>query len=228
MAPEMLERRGDARSDVYSLGVVLYECLTGDVPFKGDTEWEVLRKHESEAPAYPVGMAEADRRILERCLAKDPAMRFQDASELLRALQAPGALGESLVIPAANGRPTPRPAPRPTRLPPPPPRDVAPARARDPKHSPYTMPWSEARPGRGVLGGAVHLVFRVLEAVIMMVLLPVRVISMGLGNGLILLLQLPFRLVALVLQLMGYVIMAAVVLAILTGLLYLIAMFAGA
>jgi serine/threonine-protein kinase len=53
MAPEMLQRKGDARSDVYSLGAMLFEVLSGRAPFQGDSEWEVLRKHESEAVVFP-------------------------------------------------------------------------------------------------------------------------------------------------------------------------------
>ena len=53
MAPEMMQRVGDARSDIYSLGIILYECLVGDVPFKGDSEWQVLRKHEHDSPEFP-------------------------------------------------------------------------------------------------------------------------------------------------------------------------------
>jgi len=61
MAPEMLQRIGDTRSDIYSLGVILYECLTGDVPFKGDTEWQVLRKHETETPEFPPVVEDRER-----------------------------------------------------------------------------------------------------------------------------------------------------------------------
>ena len=86
MAPEMLQRKGDVRSDIYSLGVILFECLTGDVPFKGDSEWEVLRKHESAAPEFPDTVAPAHRSVLERCLAKDPDARYQRVADLLEAL----------------------------------------------------------------------------------------------------------------------------------------------
>jgi len=58
MAPEMLRRKGDHRADIYSLGIILYECLSGAVPFQGDSEWEVLKAHEErpvEFPAAPRG-----------------------------------------------------------------------------------------------------------------------------------------------------------------------------
>jgi serine/threonine-protein kinase len=98
MAPEMLQRRGDARSDIYSLGILLYECLYGDVPFRGDSEWEVLKKHEVATPEFPPHASAADRAIVLRCLQKRPEDRFASVAELLRALQAPVALGDSLVL----------------------------------------------------------------------------------------------------------------------------------
>ena len=85
MAPEMLQRRGDHRSDVYSLGVMLYEILCGRVPFQGDSEWEVLRKHETEAPALPAHLSGLERAVLLRCLQKDPAARYQSVHDLIAA-----------------------------------------------------------------------------------------------------------------------------------------------
>src|SRR5688572_3155126 len=105
MAPEMLQRRGDARSDIYSLGIILFECLYGDVPFRGDSEWEVLRKHEVAEPQFPPTSLPADQAIVRRCLAKKPEERFPSVAELLRALQAPVALGESLLWRAGTPRP---------------------------------------------------------------------------------------------------------------------------
>src|SRR5688572_28821021 len=93
MAPELLQRRGDARSDVYSLGVVLYEILVGDVPFRGDSEWEVLRKHEREQPALPPSLSPREREVLARCLQKDPAARYQSVHDLLAAMGAPATAG---------------------------------------------------------------------------------------------------------------------------------------
>jgi hypothetical protein len=85
MAPEMLQRRGDHRSDIYSLGVMLYEILCGRVPFTGDSEWEVLRKHETEAPALPAHLSGLERAVLQRCLQKDPAARYQSVHDLIAA-----------------------------------------------------------------------------------------------------------------------------------------------
>jgi len=95
MAPEMIRNRGDKRSDVYSLGVMLFESLTGDVPFRGDSEWEVLKKHEVEPVRFPEAVPEALRSILARCLAKEPEERFATVRDLLDAL--PASAGEATV-----------------------------------------------------------------------------------------------------------------------------------
>jgi serine/threonine protein kinase len=221
MAPEMLQRRGDARSDLYSLGVILYECLCGDVPFKGDSEWEVLRKHETEAPAFPDSLRGDDRAILARCLAKDPAARFPSVADLLRALQAPVALGESMSLrgveparPASAPR-QPAPAAAPVRPAAPvlrPAPAVMPEPTRDPRESPYGMPWQPFPHGGGLLGGLVAGMFRLFEVAIFMVLLPVRTVSTVAGRGLVWLLQLPLRILALAAQLAGWVAVAALVL----------------
>jgi eukaryotic-like serine/threonine-protein kinase len=76
----------DPRSDLYSLGVVLYELLTGDVPFNGDTPVEIAMKHLSALPEPPSKRRRDVPRNLElvvmRALAKDPADRYQSAEEM--------------------------------------------------------------------------------------------------------------------------------------------------
>src|SRR5262245_49100689 len=194
MAPEMLQRRGDARSDIYSLGIILFECLYGDVPFRGDSEWEVLRKHEVATPEFPPQSLPGDREIVLRCLRKQPADRFASVAELLRALQAPVALGESMLLngprPAAFRAASHAAAPavvEPSRaLPPPLPRDSA--------ESPYGMPWHPGRStGRGVVAFVVRAIFSLLEASIFVVFLPVRAVSAVAGRGIVWLLRLPLQ-----------------------------------
>jgi serine/threonine protein kinase len=215
MAPEMLQRRGDARSDIYSLGVILYECLFGDVPFRGDSEWEVLRKHETAEPQFPSHCCASDREVIRRCLQKRPEDRFASVGELLRALQAPVALGESLLldpVPEASARtfaavPA-QPAPTPVAPPPLP---------RDPAASPYDMPWREPPPRRGVMTMLVGAMFQGIEALLWLVFLPVRLVSGLAGRGIVWLLRLPFRILGLAIRLVALlVVLAIVVLAVVT------------
>ena len=96
MSPEQIEESPDLdhRSDVYSLGVVLYEVLTGQEMIRGDKLSEVLEKVKHEMPARPSEVA-PERRIpreLEdiciRCIQKDPDHRIQSARQLVAALRA--------------------------------------------------------------------------------------------------------------------------------------------
>jgi serine/threonine-protein kinase len=93
MAPEQaLARPVDARTDIYSMGIILYEGVTGTVPFKSDSMFGVLHQH-LEAMAKPpreirIDCPEAYEAIIQRALAKDPARRFQSAREMATALAA--------------------------------------------------------------------------------------------------------------------------------------------
>ena len=79
-------------SDIYSLGVVMYECATGKVPFDGDDAISVALKQVNELPVPPSQVnprVDPDlERIILRCMEKDPANRFQTADELRQVLNA--------------------------------------------------------------------------------------------------------------------------------------------
>jgi serine/threonine-protein kinase len=94
MAPEYIrEGHASAQSDLFAVGVMLYECLTGRKPFAGETTTTILFKIVSDAPE-PVepeairGISPSIRGVLDKALVKDPAARFQTADELGRALRA--------------------------------------------------------------------------------------------------------------------------------------------
>ncbi len=83
MSPE--QARGDtsdSRTDIYSLGVMLYEMLAGEVPFQADTTYGMLMKHISEPPPPIEGISDDLQALLDRALAKNPALRYSTAGEM--------------------------------------------------------------------------------------------------------------------------------------------------
>ena len=81
----------DGRSDLYSLGVVLFEMAVGRRPFLGDTSQDVLTQHKQAAPPDPrslrPGLSDDLAAVILRCLAKDPAQRYPNATALRQALR---------------------------------------------------------------------------------------------------------------------------------------------
>ena len=84
MSPE--QARGDhvdRKTDIYSLGVVLYEMLAGNVPFDAESSFGVLMKHLNEPPPPIEGISADMQAIIDRALAKEPEQRFESAAELV-------------------------------------------------------------------------------------------------------------------------------------------------
>jgi len=93
MAPEQARgERVDGRADVFSIGVVLYEMVTGVRPFQGGSSMDIIVATTRDEPApvtsHNPGAPRVVERLLRRCLAKEPAERFASAGELAKAIEA--------------------------------------------------------------------------------------------------------------------------------------------
>jgi hypothetical protein len=102
IAPEQIQGRPvDGRADIYSLGCVLYECLTGRVPFAKDVDAAVIWAHVEEMPTTPsalhAGLPSGIDEVLGKALAKDPADRYATCREFV------GAARAALGVTAATG-----------------------------------------------------------------------------------------------------------------------------
>jgi serine/threonine protein kinase len=161
MSPEQAQGKTlDARSDIYSLAVILYEVLTGKLPFSAKSPMEHIQKHVTE-PIIPLSERVADKQfppgldaVLARALAKKPEQRYQTAAEFAEALRPFGGSAAqqlpSLRAEGASARPVVGAGPEPSR--------VVPA------------PAAEKSSGPGLLIGvaALCLVAGVLLAVVVM------------------------------------------------------------
>lgn len=93
ISPEQAKGAGsvDHRTDIYSLGVMLYELITGQVPFTGDTPYAIVHGHIYETPAPPSSfnaeLAPAVDAVLAKAMAKDPNQRYNSATEMIQAFR---------------------------------------------------------------------------------------------------------------------------------------------
>lgn len=194
MAPEQL--RGEAltaASDLFSLGAVLYQALTGRPPFPGETPEEMSAAHAAEAVRPPSTLAEGvpgrlDEAILQS-LRRNPAARFHSAEAMSVAIGAAadesrlGRDDETRVI-RAGPRPVPAEPAQTGYVPPPAPPAPAPTPRAVPSRAPVRAP---ARPQRGPGGGAWGVIGTLVilaAAVLVVVLVIVPLLELGrLGGG---------------------------------------------
>lgn len=131
MAPEVGKGACTKQVDVYACGVMFYEMLTGEVPFRGDSWAEVALRHQTDTPELARVPAEY-LTIIEKALHKKAELRYADIDEMVRAVESVSRLGppakpEEPAVIVANARPErkspPVPPPLPKRSPPPLPRN---------------------------------------------------------------------------------------------------------
>jgi eukaryotic-like serine/threonine-protein kinase len=102
MAPEQIEgQRGDQRTDIYALGIILYEMLTGEPPFTGDTNMAVMAQHlQKNAPRLDkvnAAISPQIAAIVARCLQIEASERYSDMAALVAALDSPETVDVSLL-----------------------------------------------------------------------------------------------------------------------------------
>jgi hypothetical protein len=109
MAPEQISGGAvDARTDIYAIGVVLFEIVTGRRPFEGATDFELMRAHLERPPpsmrTWAPSLPDKVEQVIEAAIAKDPNARFQKASAMAAALRTAAARVPDGAMPGRGGR----------------------------------------------------------------------------------------------------------------------------
>jgi hypothetical protein len=98
MAPEILRSRADHRADIYSLGVILYESLTGELPFQPNAEAGLVIREDDIPPEFPEDFPAFVRPVVEGCLRLAADDRFQEVGELLEGMGQTARQGDSVRV----------------------------------------------------------------------------------------------------------------------------------